>query len=176
MATKVQDVPVLFSKAAKKERTVAADLGGARLASLGAAAAGFLMLVGSTVDLGVLWILQSQNTPQWEYVAVSNTMDAIPRLVLGTALLYLALYLRGSTSIALYRVLAGIMILLGLFAAGFGAIIVTSYFALVKMVTQPEAYTMLRSIAIKSVALSGLYFVVLVPLGMLGMRRPRAER
>jgi hypothetical protein len=144
-----------------------------RLAAVGALAAGLVMLVGTAVDLGVLWFLQRQAGAQWEYVAIANTLESAPRIVLGIAFLYGALHLFGVRALGAYRALAGLMITFGLFAAGMGAIITTSYFALASMVTQPEAYVMLRSIAIKAIALSGLYFIVLVPLGIIGLRRPR---
>jgi hypothetical protein len=145
----------------------------ASLAAVGVFAAGFVMLVGSMLDLGILWLLQRQSNPQWEYVAVANTMEAVPRLVLGLGLLYAAVYLAGVGRMWVYRAFAATLVFLGLFSLACGGLILTSYLALAKMVTEPEAYAMLRSVAIKALGLSSLYVAVLIPAGIWGMRRPR---
>jgi hypothetical protein len=145
----------------------------ASLAAVGVFAAGFVMLVGSLLDVGILWVLQRQSNPQWEYVAVANTMEAVPRLVLGLGLLYAAAYLGGVASLWIYRVLAVFLVLLGLFSMACGALILSSYLALAKVVTDPEGHLVLRSVAIKALGLSSLYVAVLIPVGIWGMRRPR---
>lgn len=143
------------------------------LASLGAIAAGTVLLTGSVVDLGILWLLQRQDSPQWEYVAIANTLEAVPLVLIGLALLYAALAFRRVEGMLGYRLLAGAMLLLGLTGAALAALVVTSYLAIVRVVQQPEAVLMLQSVALKSVVLGGLYFLVLTPLGALGLRRPR---
>ena len=56
--------------------------------------AGLVYFVGSLIDLGILWLGQRQAGLQWEFVAITNTADAMPRLILALALLYLGVHLR----------------------------------------------------------------------------------
>lgn len=134
-------------------------------------AAGILMLLGSLVDLGTLWILQRESSPQWEFAAISNTVDAIPRLVFALGFLVLALYFKENATVLGYRLIAVGFLLIGAGSLALGGLIAMSYFPLAKLATQPEVYTMLRSITIKTLALSGIYFLVTVPIGLAGLRR-----
>jgi hypothetical protein len=146
-----------------------------RVAGNGVLAAGLIMLFGVLVDLGILWIAQRQGSPQWEFTAITNTVDSVPRLVFALGFLFAGLYLRGSRSVAAYRTLAGLLILVGLASVALAGLLALSYFALGKLVTQPEVYTMLRSVAIKTIALCAVYAVVSIPFGVLSLRRPRLE-
>lgn len=56
---------------------------GARLALL----AGLILLIGTAVGLGTLWLLQRQPTAQWEYVALGTTTNSYPILLLSAVLL-----------------------------------------------------------------------------------------
>ena len=143
-----------------------------RHAALAFLAAGRVMLGGTIIDLGVLWIGQRQANPQWEFVAVANTLDAFPRLVLSLALLVGALYLGDSGSLLAYRILAAGFLLLGVAGAGLGGLMVTDYLALRRAVN-PEGYAVFRSTAFKAAAVSALYVVVLLPLGIKGLRGPK---
>lgn len=174
MATK-PTTPLVFDPADHYGRT-----GGPtaiqRHAALGAWAASGMFMVGSIIDVGVLWLLQRQDQPQWEFVAIANTLDAFPRFALAIALLYAALYFGRSSSIAVYRVAAVGLVFLGLAAAALGALMVTDYFALAKLAgQQPQALEMIRTTSIRAVILSGVYVILLVPLGIIGLRRPKSE-
>ncbi|HSJ13151.1 MAG TPA: hypothetical protein VK939_01975 [Longimicrobiales bacterium] len=144
-----------------------------RVASNGVLAGGIIMLFGVLVDIGVLWLLQRQATPQWEFTAIANTIEGVPRLVFGLGFLFAGLSLRGSTNALAYRGLAILLIGVGIFSIALAGLLVLSYFALGKLVTQPEVYTMLRSVAIKTLALSAVYAFVAIPFGVLSLRRPR---
>lgn len=142
-----------------------------RLAGHAALAAGVLMLLGSLVDLGTLWILQRESSPQWEFAAISNTVDAIPRLVFALSFILLALYFREQATSLGYRFVALGFLLLGVGSLVLGGLIAMSYFPLAQLATQPEVYAMLRSITIKTLALAGIYFFVTIPIGIVGLRR-----
>lgn len=133
------------------------------------AIAGLVYLVGSAIDLGVLWIMQRQPGIQWEFVAVSNTAEAWPRLILAVGLLYSAAVLSGTRSVWLFRALSGLTLALGLLAAVLGGVMMLNYLS----VSGPDAASgMIQAAAYKTFALCALYFVLLVPAGILGLRAP----
>jgi hypothetical protein len=144
-----------------------------RSAAWGVLAGGIIMLLGVMVDLGVLWILQHEPNPQWEFTAVANTVESVPRVVYGLGFLFVALHMMGSRRTGWYRVLGASLIAVGVLSIALAILLVLSYFPLSKLITQATVYTMLRSVAIKTIALCGLYAAVAVPLGVLSLRRPR---
>jgi hypothetical protein len=144
--------------------------------SRGMWAAGAVFFGGSLVDLFVLWFLQRQNQPQWEFVAIANTMDSLPRFALALAFFYLALHIRKATSLWGYRSIAALALLLGFAGAALAGLILTDYFVLAEFArAQSGAMAMLKSTTLKAGALGGMFFVLFVPLGFLGMRRPRSR-
>lgn len=164
--------PVVAAPARKNGTAIRAEAFGLN-ASMAMWAVGGLFLVGSLIDVGVLWLLQRQDNPQWEFVAIVNTLEAFPRFGLAAAFFFAALYFRRSVSLGMYRLVAGVMVALGLVAALLGAMVITDYYVLSEFAQGPEALAALQSTSAKAVALSMLYFWVLVPLGILGARRPR---
>ena len=143
-----------------------------RSAAWGVLAGGVIMLLGVLVDLGVLWLLQREPSPQWEFTAVANTVESVPRLVYGLGFLFVGAHMRGSASVGWYRLLGGSLIAVGVFSIALAIVLVLSYFPLSRMVTEPVVYAMLRSVAIKTLALCGLYTAIAVPFGVLSLRRP----
>lgn len=136
-------------------------------------ATGAAILLGSFVDLSVLWVLQRQAQPQWEFVAMANTLEAFPRFLIALAFFFTAQYFVGSRSLLVTRLLGGGLVLLGLVAAALGAILTTAYLALSQVAAQqPQAEAALRSLSFKAVALSTLFFLILTPVGVLVMRKP----
>jgi hypothetical protein len=152
----------------------AAALG--RHASLILWAAGGVLLLGSLIDVAVLWGLQRQGTPQWEFVAVQNTLEALPRFALACALLALAVYVRRTGSGRVFRLLGVVLLLFAVAAAALGAILVTDYFIVARMAAGQlaAARTMLKIATLKSLALSGLYTLLLGVFGLLAVRRLRS--
>lgn len=135
-------------------------------------AAGAIMLLGVVVDLGVLWFLQHEGTPQWEFAALSTSMDSVPRFAFGLGFLFLGLHLRNSTSKLSYRVLGSLLLALGLVALAAAALMAMSYLSLGNLVTEPSVYTMLRSVAIKTIGLAVIYSGLSIPAGIAVLRRP----
>ncbi len=134
-----------------------------------------VLLIGSLVDLGVLWGLQRQNQPQWEFVAISNTLDAFPRFVLAMAGAYLALFVTKSTSLFAFRVMAVFAVMLGLASAALGALLITDYFALAKLAAaQTPILVALKSAMVKGGALSLFFTLASLGIGIFGWRRPRS--
>lgn len=134
-------------------------------------ATGVIFLFGTLVDLAVLWFGQRQPGLQWEFVAVSNTAEAWPRLVLGLALLYMGGLVERRAGEAFFRFLGGATLLLGLGAGVVGAVAALN--ALTLLHAGSGNIGMVRAAAAKTLALCLLYFVLLVPLGAMGLRRPR---
>lgn len=163
--------PILMEQAPKPRRPSSHQPFG-KVAALGMWAAGGLMFLGTLVDLGILWIAQYQANPQWEFVAIASTLEGLPRIALALAFFYAALYLRRSESLAAYRSLGVGLLLLGLAGTGLGLLALMDYLALANLV-QGVPESLIRSTAMKSVALGGIFFVLLVPLGFLGLRRPK---
>jgi hypothetical protein len=169
----VRSPVILGSREGKGRAPVPADAF-RKHAGLGFAAAAALFFVGSVIDLVVLWVLQRQSQPEWEFIAITRTVDAYPRFVLAIALLFGALYLSQSTSLLWYRLGAAAMLTLGVAAVFLGILMVMNYFALASLAAgQTDALAMLRSSAFKAVSLSGIFALLLIPLGAMGLRRPR---
>lgn len=143
-----------------------------RHAALGLWAAGFVFLAGTILDIAILWLTQNQGTVQWEFVAVANTIEGLPRFALAGALCFAALNVSESNSLWAFRLLALLSIVVGLGAAGLGGLMATDYLVLRRDIT-PEALPVLKSTVVKSVALAGIFCAVFVPAGILGLRRPR---
>lgn len=134
-----------------------------------------VLLLGSTVDLLVLWGLQFQANLQWEFVAIVNTLEAYTRLVLGVSLMFAALAIGRSASVLWYRAVAILLLVLGLAAGVMGVLLLTDYFPLSQIAEgQAGARGALTVTAAKGLMLSAVYTCVLVPLGILGLRKPGA--
>ena len=134
-----------------------------------------VLLVGTLLDFGILWLGQRQPTLVWEYAAIVNTIEGMAGLILATGLAYAAFHFSGGTSLLVLRLLASSMVTVGIVGGILGALLLLDYIALQNGM-QPEARLMLRTATIKGVTLSGLYLFVLVPVGLLGWVRRRDKR
>lgn len=146
----------------------------ARHGARGLWAAAAVLLLGTAVDLFVLWGLQFQASMQWEFVAIVNTLEAYTRLVLGVGLAYGALVFSRSSSLWAYRSAGALMLLLGLAAATLSLLLITDYYPLSRFADgQGVAQGALTVTAVKGLLLGGVYSLVLIPLGILNLRKPR---
>jgi hypothetical protein len=136
---------------------------------------GLIFLVGTIIDLAVLWIGQRQPSPQWEFVAIANTAEAFPRIGIAVAMTYLGLWIGGAPQAWVYRSLGAILMVLALVNLGLGAMLAMDYIALAGGVTG-EAAALLKSTTFKTVALCGLYGVVCFTLGILGIRTAESRK
>jgi hypothetical protein len=136
-------------------------------------AAGLIFLIGSLADIMVLWVLQAQPDPQWEFTSLALTIEGTPRIALAIALLVTGNYLRGTSSVAGQRIYAAILLLLGLAGAVIGALVLTDYFVVRGTVQDPTGQKVFLSMALKALTLSALHVLILVPVGVLGLRRPK---
>jgi hypothetical protein len=128
-----------------------------------------VLALGALIDFGVLWIGQRQPSPQWEYVAVVNTIEGMSTLVLAAALGYVAFLVGGQLSVVKYRVLAITVLVLGLVGGALGLLLATNYFVLRNGIP-PEGLGAFSTTTFKSLGLSALYLLILVPLGSFGLR------
>ena len=135
-------------------------------------AIGLMYIVGSLADVVLLWTVSYLADPVWEYSALATTIEGTPRIVLGVALVWTAFYIRGSNSLLVQRSLAVLLVLLGIAGAVIGAMMISDYFVLRGAVV-PEQQKGFAGMLLKTLTLSGLHLVLLVPIGVLGVRRPR---
>lgn len=136
------------------------------------AVAGLITLIGSLVDLGVLWVMQRQPGIQWEFVAITRTAEAWPRLVLAVGLVYGGAHLAEVTSGLIYKSLAVVLVALGFGGLLLGAILMLNYLS-VEGAASGAAGELVRSAVVKTLLLCALYVVLLVPTGVMGLKSPR---
>lgn len=147
----------------------------ARHAARSLFAGGLILLIGSLVDLGTLWFLQRQDNAQWEFVALGTTTNAYPLLLLSVLLLYGSLAIGRSSSLAGYRVLAAAVVLLGLLGLAICFLLVTNFYALTSDAQMTkETMLLFQSIMVKAGGVSILYAAILLPVGVLGLKVPKA--
>jgi hypothetical protein len=133
-------------------------------------AAGCVVLLGVLFDLGAL-VAQRSAVAEWEFIAATRTLEALPSMLIAIVLFYLALHFGRSSSLTGHRILAVSLIVMGLVGAALGFLVLTNYFGLAKTVS-PEAKMVFRATVAKALGLAALDFLVLVPAGILGLRRP----
>lgn len=138
-------------------------------------AVGIVYLVGTLVDLGTLWFLQRRSGMEWEFVAVTSTVEALPRLVFAVAALYLAFHFGQIRAPWLYRLMALGLLVLGIAAIGLATLSGMNYLALARLV-DAETIPLLKSSVIKTLLLCSLYAVVLIPVGISGLHVGRSKR
>lgn len=129
--------------------------------------AGIVYLLGSLLDLGILWFGQNAGNAQFEFVALTRTAEGFPRLFVATALIYAGLYLGGSATPWVYRLLAVWLVLLGLGALAVLGLLGLNYASVSGLVAE-EGRAAFRTSVIKTGGLSLLYVISLLPLGLLG--------
>ena len=130
-----------------------------------------MYLLGSVVDIGTLWGLQRQPGPNWEFVALGRTLDALPRFGLAFALIMTGLW-AGRIGAGTYRLCGVGLLVLGLGSGGLAALLATDYFAIVSAGVPEPAAVMARSTAIKGIAIGGLGLVLFGGAGVLSLRSP----
>jgi hypothetical protein len=138
------------------------------------AAAGAILLIGALIDLFALWVLQRQPTIQWEFVALGTTTNSYPVLAISAALFHGALALKGTDSLGQYRLAAAYVVLLGLMGLTVGFLIGTNYLAVRRGANiTGQAAPIFRGLLLKSGGTSLLFGLVMLAVGLLGLRKPR---
>ncbi|HEX6211667.1 MAG TPA: hypothetical protein VF136_12875 [Methylomirabilota bacterium] len=175
MATNMRDRPTpIVVGSSDPGRPVRSAASFRRAASWALWGTAIVFLVGSVLDLVILWLFQRQPNPQWEFTAVAISAEGLPRILLGVALAYGALQLRDSASLLAYRLLAVGLIAVGVIGAVLGGLMLSDYFILRSSVN-PEAVGVFRSGVFKTLALCAMYVFVLLPVGVAAWRRPRGS-
>ena len=135
-------------------------------------AAGLIFLIGSIADIMTLWVMQAQPDPEWEFSSLVSTIEGTPRIVLAIAMILAGNYVRGTSSLVAQRLFAAILLMLGLAGAVIGALILSDYFV-VRGAVEPDKQKIFLSVVLKALTLSALHVLILVPVGVLGLRRPK---
>jgi hypothetical protein len=136
-------------------------------------AAGVMFAAGAVVDVAILWGFQRvPDNAAWEFTALATTVEGLPRVALGCALVAVGLWLSGSTSLIAYRGLGLFVLMTGFAGAAAAALVVTDWFVIRGDVPAQQA-GIFQGIVAKSIALGGIYILLFIPAGVLSMRRPR---
>ena len=173
MATAERDRPaiVLGDKQEMARVRVASDVV-ARNAAWALWASGTIYFIGSLADVVLLWGYQRvPNNHQFEFTALQSTIEGLPRFVLALALILAGVHISGRHSLLLQRIFAVFLILLGIVAGVIAPLMVTDYFVL-RGQLQPDATLMFKTVVLKVLTLSALHVIILVPIGVFGLRRP----
>jgi hypothetical protein len=134
--------------------------------------AGLAILIASLFDYGILWIGQRQDVLQWEFIAVTRTMEGFDNLIFSTALIYLGLYMGDRMGVWANRILCSWLLFLGLASLGLLGLTVLNYLGL-RADVQPQAASLFRTSVVKTAFLALLYAGLLFPAGLLGFRSRR---
>ena len=175
MATMERERPpvVLSTQQEKRRQRLLGDAWAAN-AARALWAAGLIYLIGSLADIVLLVVVNSNwGNPAWEYAVTSGTVEGTPRVVLAIALIWVAMYIRGVSSLATYRLFSVLLIAIGVLSGVFGAVGVSDYFILRPML-EPSTVKDATHVLLKMITLSGLQVLLLIPVGVMGVRRPRA--
>jgi hypothetical protein len=137
-------------------------------------AGGTILLLGVGLDLFALWVLQRQDTIQWEFVALGTTTNSYTLMIVSVALFYGALAASRTESIAAYRLMAIVVIVMGLFGLTIGFLIGTNYLAVARDARiTPDAASVFKSLVVKSGGVSLLFATGMLFAGVLGLRMPK---
>lgn len=173
MATAEHDRPAIIvgtARDAAQARITSQTLAGSAARMMWAA--GYIFLLGSVVDILLLWTMQRQPEPAYEFASLAATIEGTPRIALAMALIMGGNYIRGSVSLIAQRLCAIVLLVLGLAGAVIGALVLADYFV-VRPQVQPAEQRLFLSTVLKALTLAALHVVILVPVGVLGLRRPR---
>ena len=130
---------------------------------------GVALLFSTLVDLGILWWLQYQPDPEWEFTSLATTVDQWSLVVIGITGISAGLYLRRSTSTWSERLVV-LLCFISVTATGLiGVFLALDFFPVRQTLDQPDRaqfYTMFT----KSIVLTGIYTLALGIAGFRGIR------
>jgi hypothetical protein len=152
----------------------ATNPGLARPAAAALLAAGLVFVAGSLADYVILWLINRQDGPQWEFAAVTTTVEGMSRIVLGVALVYAGLHLRARPSVWLRRALGAALLLIALAALVLAALMAMDFLAL-RNVVRPEAIATFRATTGKTLFLCAIYALVALPAAVVSLRSGRSR-
>jgi hypothetical protein len=165
---------ILVKEASSKTATAVAPERLSRHAARLFVAGGAILLFGVMLDLFTLWVLQRQDTVQWEFVALGTTTNSYTLMIVSAALFYGALAASRTESVNAYRLVAVGVILMGLFGLTIGFLIGTNYLAVTRDARiAPEAAALFKALVVKSGGVSLLFATGMLFAGVFGLRMPR---
>lgn len=174
MATTLKEIPgpIVVGRGAEKATPASAHPLD-RPAAAALIAAGLVFVAGSLADYFLLWVINRQAGSQWEFAAVTTTVEGMSRIVLGIALIYAGLYVRGRPVTWLRRGMGVALLLMALASVALAGLMALDFLALRNNV-RPEAVATFRVTTAKTLFLCALYFIVAVPAGIASLRARRS--
>ena len=137
--------------------------------SRAALAAGLVYFAAVVFDLYLLWFGQGTVGGQRVFVALTGTIEGLPKMLVATALAYLGFYVGDETGPITYRILAAWLLVLGL-GALFALVLLGMNYAYMAESIAYERPTFFRLSMIKAVVMSTICVLSLLPLGALGFQ------
>jgi hypothetical protein len=134
--------------------------------------AGLVYLIVTLFELWMLWFGPSVTDGQNEFVVLTGTAEALPRLFLTTALVYLGFYVDHDAGPFVYKALAGWLLALGVGALLVLVLLGLTYLSIATGMAEEGGAFVRWSIG-KAVGSTALCVVALLPLGVLGFRTRR---
>lgn len=135
---------------------------------------GLLFFVVGATDLGLAWMPLQVGNPDWEFGTVSRTYENLPLLTLGLTLLLGAGVARGARW---WVIAVSSLVLLLVAALAFAALLYASNVPLaLRTVTEPLARSGLKRALVKGAVQGTLYPLVLLVVGVKGLRHATATR
>ena len=130
---------------------------------------GIALITGALIDYGILWLLQFESNSQWEFAALTTSLDNFALILVGLAAWGGGLHLKDSHALWAQRFLGLLCILFGvlMFAALF--FLVTDYFELhtsIEDLARPAFHASMAKATIQA----AVYGMSLVVAGVRGIR------
>jgi hypothetical protein len=175
MSTTWDEVPGRIVGAGSEARAMAKGFTVERPAAAALMAAGLVFVAGSVADYVILWLINRQSGPQWEFAAVTTTVEGMSRIVLGIALLFAGLYLRDAPARWPSRLLGLFLVLLAVASCALAGLMAMDFLAL-RDVVRPEAVATFHATTAKTLFLCAVYFVTTLTAGIVSLRNRAPKR
>ncbi len=130
---------------------------------------GVALLFSTLVDFGILWGLQYQPEPEWEFTALTTTVDQWSLIVIGITGIGAGLYLRQSHSVWSERLVTLLCLLSMTATALIGILLGLDFFPVRQALGQADR-AQFYAIFTKSAVLTGIYTIALGIVGFRGIR------
>jgi hypothetical protein len=175
MSTTWDEVPGRIVGTQSEARSMTKAFTVDRAAAAALLAAGILFIAGSVADYVILWLINRQSGPQWEFAAVTTTVEGMSRIVLGIALLFGGLHLRGKPARWSTRLLGVGLILIAVSSVALAGLMALDFLALRNLV-RPEAIPTFRATTAKTLFLCAVYIITTLTAGIISVRSPGPKR
>ena len=131
---------------------------------------GVALLIGTLIDLGVLWLSQYEDSPQWEFSAIATTLDQYSLILVGLAGVASGLHLRGATGRFARGTVTFLCVLAMVAVIFLGLLLVTNFFA-VRLTVEDDDRASLIAAAGKAGVIAAIDTLVLAAAAFRGLRQ-----